>query len=190
MKKNVQLIGGATIALAIVTMPALLLPQSGQNAGSSCSPVGAWFGGGLDSPSTPNTVKYTMFISQNDGNTFTLVFDGAYTQAKIGVPVATIVPGVLKKRPHGQWKYEGAAGVLINRSDAFPPATKPDLVVIHYRAKFDGCDTLIVQHDFFGGYAWDSNKTPLVDAPDYRPAPTPIYEVYKRLETTCPICTE
>jgi hypothetical protein len=101
MKKNVQLIGGATIALAIVTMPALLLPQSGQNAGSSCSPVGAWFGGGLDSPSTPNTVKYTMFISQNDGNTFTLVFDGAYTQAKIGVPVATIARAMEIRRGCG-----------------------------------------------------------------------------------------
>jgi hypothetical protein len=34
---------------------------------------------------------------------------------------------------------------------------------VHYRVRMDGCDTMVVVHDFFGGWGWNSNKTPFVD---------------------------
>jgi hypothetical protein len=182
MRKIAQLILAGSALFAMASLSASSLAQAQGRA--KCSPVGTWYGG------SEGTAKYIASITPIDENRFNIVWSGAFSLAQLGFPVATLIPGEFKQERHGQWDYEGTAGGFGETSDAFPPAAYPDLWVVHYRIQLEGCNTMIVRHDFFGGYTWASNKTPFVDQPDYPVAPTPIVETYKRLPGKCPICVD
>jgi hypothetical protein len=183
MKKIVQLVLLGSAAMAMLIAPASSFAE-GPQLKTQCSPVGNWYGG------SEGTAKYIASITPIDGSHFNIIWHGAYSLAKAQppIPVLTIIPGQFTAQRHGKWEFEGTAGGYSNTSDAFPPATYPDLTVVHYRVRFEGCNTMIVQHDFFGAYTWASHRTPFVDQPDYTVAPVPIVETYKRLPTKCPIC--
>jgi hypothetical protein len=142
--------------------------------------VGTWYGGG------DSTVKYVAVITPLRGGRFQLVFHGAYDMTLLGFPVMTIVPGEFKREQYGEWDYVGTAVGLAGTSASMPPSTLPNILAVRYRARLEGCDTLLVQHDFFGGYLW--GRRPLIDPPDYFPAPTPIDETYRRLPLAWPAC--
>ena len=150
---------------------------------NSCSPAGAWYGG------SEGTVKYLGSITPIDGSTYTLLFDGAYSTKDIGFPVKTIFAGTFKAQKYGEYLFEGSGGGLANPSDAMPPKTGPAILVVHFRMRFEDCNTLKFDYDFFGGYFMGNGKVPFVDVPDFFPAPVPIHETYKRLPINCPLCT-
>ena len=162
----------------------LASPLAEAQGRAQCSPAGTWYGG------SEGTAKYIASITPLAENRFNIVWSAGFSVAQLGFPVMTLIPGEFQQKRHGQWEYEGTAAGFGEKSNAFPPATYPDLWVVHYRVRVEGCNIMIVQHDLFGGYTWASNKTPFVDQPDYPVAPTPIVETYKRLPGKCPICVD
>lgn len=173
------LLHGFAVTLSVAL---LSVASSAQSVGKGCSPAGTWYGGGKA------TAKYLGLATAVNSHHFKMVFHGAYDLTGLGFPVKTIWSGDFKKRKDGDWEYAGAALSLVNASNAFPPAGNPDIWVVHYKVRLEGCDQLLFEHDFFGGYRWDSGKSPLVDPPDYVVVPPPINETYHRLPVDCPAC--
>jgi hypothetical protein len=171
--------------VVLVSVIALLLVLFSQVARAQapapgCSPVGTWYGGG------DGTIKYIAVVTPIARGRFQLIFHGAYDMTLLGFPVTTLVPGEFRREKHGEWDYVGTAVGLAGTSASMPPATLPHLLAVRYRARLDGCNKLLIQHDFFGGYLWGAR--PLIDPPAYVPAATPIDETYQRLSSDCPAC--
>ena len=171
-------------ALSVTMLLALLAIPCWAQENKNCSPAGTWYGG------SDTTAKYMAFISPLEGNRFSIIWDGAYDTAGLGFPVSTKIYGEFRQEKYKEFRYAGTALGMTNTSADFPPKGNPALMGVHYRVRMDGCDAMVVVHDFFGGWWWDSHKTPFVDQADFVAAPTPIVETYKRLSIHCPACTQ
>lgn len=168
------------LVVSIVFLVAAI-PCLGQGFGNECTLAGTWYGG------SEGTSKYVATIVPTRANHYSAVFDGAYSMAPLGFPVKTIWSSQFVKQNKGEYEYKGTAIGLLNRSAEFPPTGPPEIGAVRFHAKLDGCDTLKMVYDFFGGYFW-GDKVPFRDPPDYIVAPTPFEETYRRVPTVCPVC--
>jgi len=171
----------STIALActVALSASAVFGQSHGQGQGSCSMAGTWYGGG-------DAAKYLTYIAPGAGSDFSLVSDGAFSLGTLGLPVKTIYTGSITRN---QGKFDVYAMSFVNDTTAFP-APVPQINAAHATATLVDCDTLRFDFDFFGGYLWNSNKTPFVDTPDYVVSPPPFSEVYHRMPTTCPQCAK
>lgn len=153
----------------------------------SCTHTGTWYGG-----SVPFKYQYT-FIPTVPAGRFTAFADGVYSPEVLGgAAVATTWTGEIVRRPGGGSNTDNddsayeirlialASGYLIP-----PPEDPPNIWAVKGNVRFDGCDTLIIEYDWFAIYAWDA--VPFVDEPEPNnwlvpPAP-PIVETIKRMPT-------
>ncbi len=169
-----------------VVLFAAALPCFGQ--GNACSPVGSWWGGADLIPDgylalfTPRPVKGDPL----GANHYTMTFHGAYSPESQGLFATTLFSGPLDKKQTGEYEYEGTGVALANTKNTFPGEVI--IIAARFRFKFDGCDTLKDNIDFFGGYFMGNGKVPFKDVPDFEIAPTPITETYHRVTTDCPAC--
>lgn len=166
-------LSGLIAVFSTTTLAQVASLETGGEGGRPCTPAGAWYGG------SDGTIKYVAAITPMGDDRFLLTFDGAFDMSAAGFPVTTIMPGEFRKQRRGHWQYAGTALGLASTSTTLPPAEPPFVLVVRYRLRLEDCDTLKMQHDFFGAYPWGSR--PLVDPPLFEPAPTPIDETYTRL---------
>jgi hypothetical protein len=175
-----RLLGLLLVAGIVLSTPCL---QAQDWSTKGCGLTGTWYGGG-------EVTRYllTLVPRAGFGESYTLIFNGAFSSTAIGYPVATAFTGTVTRRYwQGDNPYAITFGGMMNKSSGFPAPT-PDVWALHATAKLTDCDTLVINYDFFGGYLWPTDKVPLVSPPDYVPVPTPFSETYKRLPTTCSQC--
>lgn len=175
--------------LGMLLVPVLLLSSSFAWAQMrACDLSGTWYGGG-------EVTKYLLTLTPRGifGDSYNLVFNGAYSMAKapspmVPIPVTTPFTGVVIRNYWGSSApYIVTFAGMMNTSDAFPAPT-PQVWALHATAKLTDCNTLEIDYDFFGAYLMPMTKVPFVDQPDYVPVPPPFTETYKRVPVTCSIC--
>jgi hypothetical protein len=163
-------------ALAVLLSTPALRAADAERWQRSCSLEGTWYGGS-------DQVKYLLTILPGARSDYTLIWSGAYAPAGIGYAAVTIVTGSIIRVPGGG--FEAFAIAMANRVNIGPT---PEIVAVHANLRFADCNSLTFNFDFFGAYAWVSNKTPFLDPPDAIPGPTPFTETYKRMPTICAFC--
>jgi hypothetical protein len=151
----------------------------------SCTHTGTWYGG-----SEPYKYQYT-FIPTVPAGRFTAIADGVYSPDVLGgAAVATKWSGEMVRRP-GESAYEIRLIALASGYLVPPSEDPPKIWAVKGDVRFDGCNTLIIEYDWFAIYDWE--KVPFVDDPEpYNwivPPNDTIVETIKRMpmDTTLPV---
>lgn len=166
----------ASLSLGCVT------PAGSPRGGPAPSPAGTWRGGSSYDPAgdpfSGLGVRYLLAVGPLGDDRFSAVWEGSYV-APPGYPRMTQYCGELVKREDG--KYDCAGMAIFNTSGTFPPDALPQVWVIHGTAELIDADTMRITYDVFQVHDWKSRL--FVDAPLFKPAPTPIVEVYRRFSS-------
>jgi hypothetical protein len=94
--------------------------------------------------------------------------------------VATTWTGALVRKPGGT--YEMRLIALTTTDPTEPPEELPMIWAVKGDVRFDGCDTIIIEYNWFGIYEWD--KVPFVVEPAtwlIYSGQDPIVETIKRM---------
>jgi hypothetical protein len=146
--------------VVVICIPVLAADENNR----TCSPVGTWFGG--------SGVKYQLTIIADGSDKYTVIYDPAFQVPPFSI--GTKFTGVMVKKGN---VFSATGMVMLNTDTTYPPAP-PVIWALRETGRMPDCNSLEFTITFFAAYSW--GKVPLVDEPDYYPAPTPIYETYKR----------
>lgn len=153
--------------------------------GGGGSPAGIWRGGSAYEPGGDPYrdlgVRYVLTLIPLGDDRFAAIWEGSYVTPP-GYARMTQYCGELVGRGGGRYECVGMA--YFNTSAVFPPDTLPQVWAIHGEALMKDRDTLQITYDVFDVYDWKS--APFVDAPLFKPVPTPIVEIYRRFTVTSP----
>ena len=137
----------------------------------NCTQTGTWYGGSYRQDHEGYKYQYT-FIPTKPRSRFSVMADGVYNPDSLGgAAVATTWTGEMVRKPSGDSDdandnsaYEIRLIALTTMDAIEPPEELPMIWAVKGDVKFDGCNTIVIEYDWFGIYPWD--KVPFVDEPD------------------------
>ncbi len=178
---NRKVRGTGLAALVVLALVAAGCAGGPEVLGESGVLAGTWRGGSAyepgGNPETDLGVRYLLSLTPLGGGRFGATWEGSYVLPE-GYARMTRYSGELAKRADGSYEVLGIA--FFNTSAVFPPDTLPQVWAIHGTAELLGDGRLRITYDGFEVHDWKSR--PFVDPPLFRPVPTPIVEIYRRVE--------
>jgi hypothetical protein len=149
----------------------------------ACPLTGTWYGGSDAATYQLTVIPHLSGFAGPEEYTCSFVLgDPLPPPTTIATPATGSIRQRLTRKGLG---YDLTATVLVNT----PDGQHHSVLAVHGRARLDGCDTLVVSYDLFGGYFWPTTKTPLLDEPDFPAAPVPFVETYRRMPQYCKVCS-
>ena len=152
MKKVPGMIAGFLFLTVVISAPIYA-------ENSRCTPTGTWYGGSYNPENEGYKYHYT-FVPAEPGSYFAMA-DGAYNPDTLGAAVATTWTGELVKRSGNT--YEIRLIALTSTDPTDPPDVLPMVWAVKGNVRFEGCDKITIEYDWFAIYEW--GKVPFVDMP-------------------------
>jgi hypothetical protein len=152
MKKVLGMIGSFTLLMFVISAP--VFAEDGR-----CTPTGTWYGGSYVPDHEGYKYQYT-FVQSEPGRYFAMA-DGAYNPDTLGAAVATTWTGELVKTSGNAYEIRLIALTTTDPTD--PPNELPMVWAVRGNVRFDGCDRMVIEYDWFVVYEW--GKIPFVDVP-------------------------
>ena len=160
------------VVIGIVSFlsPFTIYADSDKNSKQNCTQTGTWYGGSYVPEHEGYKYQYTFIPIETEGH-YSVTADGVYNPDTLGAEVATTWTGQMVKK-HGRHggkakdnsAYEIRLIALTSTDPVDPPEVLPMIWAVKGDVRFDGCDTLIIEYDWFAIHTWD--KVPFVDEPD------------------------